>query len=114
MVITDPVVVDVVPVAGGTRLQYVFPALISMITLFLSLMLSITLVMMEKTNTASVRNRVIPVKKKIVFVIKHHFYINLGNVSGNHYDAYQYGIFTNSFSQSSSNFCYLITCISRV
>ena len=64
-VITDPVVVDVVPVAGGTRLQYVFPALISMITLFLSLMLSITLVMMEKTNTASVRNRVIPVKKKL-------------------------------------------------
>lgn len=67
-IITDPVTVDVVPVAGGTRLQYVFPALISMITLFLSLMLSITLVMMEKTNTASVRNRIVPVKKKLFLI----------------------------------------------
>lgn len=67
-IISDPVSIDVVPVAGGTRLQYVFPALISMITLFLSLMLSITLVMMEKTNTASIRNRIVPVKKKLFLI----------------------------------------------
>ena len=67
-VITDPVAVNIVPVAGGTRLQYVFPALISMIALFLSLMLSITLVMMEKSTSASVRNKLIPVGRKLFLI----------------------------------------------
>jgi len=67
-IITDPVAVNIVPVAGGTRLQYVFPALISMIALFLSLMLSITLVMMEKSTSASVRNKLIPVGRKLFLI----------------------------------------------
>ncbi len=67
-IITDPVMVNIVPVAGGTRLQYVFPALISMIALFLSLMLSITLVMMEKSTSASVRNKLIPVGRKLFLI----------------------------------------------
>jgi ABC-type polysaccharide/polyol phosphate export permease len=54
--------------ADKTNLNYAFPSLLALIVMFLAIMLGNTIVMMEKTSPAYIRNFMIPVKK-IVFVL---------------------------------------------
>jgi ABC-type multidrug transport system permease subunit len=54
--------------AEGTHLNYLFPTLIVLAIMFISLLLGTTLVMMEKHNQAYFRNFIVPVKK-ITFVL---------------------------------------------
>ena len=51
----------------GTYLNYVFPALLMLVVMFTSLLLGTTLVMMEKSSPAYVRNFFLPLRK-ITFV----------------------------------------------
>ncbi len=54
--------------AGGTYLNYLFPALLVLVIMFTSLLLGTTLVMMEKTSPAYMRNFFLPVSK-MTFVL---------------------------------------------
>ncbi len=54
--------------AEGTHLSYLFPTLIVLAIMFISLLLGTTLVMMEKHNQAYFRNFIVPVKK-ITFIL---------------------------------------------
>ncbi len=67
--ITNPLVTKIETVSEEkTNLNYVFPSLLALIVMFLAIMLGDTLVMMEKTSQAYVRNFLIPVKK-VTFVL---------------------------------------------
>ena len=62
--ITSPLITKIETVSDEkTNLNYVFPSLLALIVMFLAIMLGDTLVMMEKTSPAYVRNFLIPVKK---------------------------------------------------
>ena len=54
--------------AGGTYLNYLFPALLVLVIMFTSLLLGTTLVTMEKTSPAYMRNFFLPISK-MTFVL---------------------------------------------
>ncbi len=67
--ISSPLVTNIETVsAERSNLNYVFPSLLTLIVMFLAIMLGDTLVMMEKTSQAYMRNFLIPVKK-VTFVL---------------------------------------------
>jgi len=67
--VTTPLITKIEKITvEKTQLNYVFPSLLALIVMFLSIMLGNTLVMMEKSNPAYLRNVLIPVKK-ITFVL---------------------------------------------
>lgn len=67
--ISTPLVTKIEKIStDGTNLNYAFPALLALIVMFLAIMLGNTMVMMEKTSQAYIRNLMIPVKK-ITFVL---------------------------------------------
>lgn len=62
-VISDPIRTSVVPVVvESTHLTYLFPTLLVLIIMFVSLLVSSTLVQMEKTSNAHFRNLISPTK----------------------------------------------------
>ncbi len=62
-VISDPIRTSVVPVVvETTHLTYLFPTLLVLIIMFVSLLVSSTLVQMEKTSNAHFRNLISPTK----------------------------------------------------
>ena len=67
--ITTPLITKIEKISiEKTQLNYVFPSLLALIVMFLSIMLGNTLVMMEKNTPAYLRNFLIPVKK-VTFVL---------------------------------------------
>lgn len=68
-VISAPLVTNIETISSEeSHLNYAFPILLTLVVMFLAIMLGSTLVMVEKTSQAYVRNFLIPVKK-IVFVL---------------------------------------------
>lgn len=68
-VVSSPITTNLETInSGDSHLDYLFPVLLTLIVMFLSIMLGSTLVMIEKGNQAYVRNYLIPVKK-ITFVL---------------------------------------------
>jgi len=68
-VVSSPITTNIETVnSGDSHLDYMFPILLTLIVMFLSIMLGCTLVMIEKGNQAYVRNYLIPVKK-VTFVL---------------------------------------------
>ncbi len=66
--ITSPLVTKIESVSGeGTYLNYLFSALLVLVIMFSSLLLGTTIVMMEKTSPAFLRNFFLPIRK-ITFV----------------------------------------------
>ncbi|MBI4440589.1 ABC transporter permease [Candidatus Woesearchaeota archaeon] len=60
--IVNPVSTNIKAVnASGTHLNYLFPSLLALVIMFISLLLSTTLVVMEKNSPASFRNAIAPV-----------------------------------------------------
>ncbi|MFH1511340.1 MAG: ABC transporter permease [Candidatus Woesearchaeota archaeon] len=71
--IVSPVKTTIRPVtSGGTHLNYIFPSLIILVVMFISLLLSSTLVVMEKSSRAYFRNFITPTRD-IVFVLATYF-----------------------------------------
>ncbi len=61
--IVNPIITNIKPVTSrGTHLNYLFPSLIVMVVMFISLLLGTTLVMMEKNSPAYFRNFITPTK----------------------------------------------------
>jgi ABC-type multidrug transport system permease subunit len=66
--IVTPIKTTINPISSkGTHLNYIFPSLIVLVVMFISLLLASTLVIMEKTSKAFFRNFITPTKD-IVFV----------------------------------------------
>lgn len=67
--IVEPISTTIKPVtAENTYLNYLFPALIVMVVMFISILLSTTLVMMEKHSPAYFRNFITPTRE-IIFIL---------------------------------------------
>lgn len=67
--ITNPVTTTIKPIVSQTtNLNYIFPSLIALVIMFISLLLSSTLVVMEKNSKAYFRNFITPTRD-VVFVL---------------------------------------------
>jgi ABC-type multidrug transport system permease subunit len=67
--ISTPLITKIQPISeAGTNLDYSFPSLLALIVMFLAIMLGDTLIMMEKTSPAYIRNFMVPVNKMVFFL----------------------------------------------
>lgn len=60
--IVNPITTNIKPVLSQTYLNYMFPALIVLVVMFISLLFSETIIMMEKNSKAYFRNLITPTK----------------------------------------------------
>ena len=71
--IASPIITKIIPLlAEKTHLNYIFSGLIALVIMFIALLLSTTIVMMEKTSPSYFRNFITPTRD-IVFVIATYF-----------------------------------------
>ncbi len=63
--IVSPITTNIKPVVSQTYLNYMFPALIVLVVMFISLLFSETIVMMEKRSKAYFRNLVTPTRDSL-------------------------------------------------
>lgn len=63
--IVSPITTNIKPVVSQTYLNYMFPALVVLVVMFITLLFSETIVMMEKKSRAYFRNLVTPTRESV-------------------------------------------------